>query len=170
MNKHISKVLEMKCMKIFVLLIAIFIAVGCSSTKQNGTSMDTQPFVIYKTKADYSKNVPVLMNAKKTVIVSYPDPVDLKKGEGYRYPTQLSKGYLVDNKGINLNVAFTSFTYEEYAKRDKAPSTDVLLNKIIDKDPLLELYNCKEKVEIKGDLDKMNSLIKRNFKGCLKLK
>ena len=40
---------------------------------------------------------------------------------------------LVDNKGINPQVAFLKFTYEEYSKLTEAPAMDTLMENILDK-------------------------------------
>ena len=72
-----------------------------------GSPASTSPIVyVYKTKADYSHQVPVIMDEARTRILSYPAPGDLKMGNGLRLPTVLNKGYLLDNKGIGPNVAF----------------------------------------------------------------
>ncbi len=39
------------------------------------------PALVYKTRADYDKLVPVIMNDAKTVIVSYPHPNDVKNSQ-----------------------------------------------------------------------------------------
>ena len=53
----------------------------------------SQVVYIYKTKADYSHQVPVMMDEARTRILSYPAPGDLKMGDGLRLPTLLNKGY-----------------------------------------------------------------------------
>ena len=63
-----------------------------------GSPASTSPIVyVYKTKADYSHQVPVIMDEARTRILSYPAPGDLKMGNGLRLPTVLNKGYLLDN-------------------------------------------------------------------------
>lgn len=98
--------------------------------------------LIYKTKADYSQNVPVLLSADKKHIVSYPAPSDLKHADGYATPIPLANGYLLDRRGISPNVAFLKYTYREYAALPAAPSPATLFDSIIDTDPLVELWNC----------------------------
>ena len=58
-------------------------------------------------------------------------------------PTTLHNGYLLDNRGISVNVAFINLTYKEYANLKDAPSLNELYNLIIDNDPLTQLCNCK---------------------------
>jgi hypothetical protein len=155
-----------------ILTIAIMIIlIACANHKQtaNSESMANEPFLIYKTKADYSNLVPVILNNEKTAIVSYPAPSDIFKNGELALPTPLNNGYLIDNRGIGLSVAFTSFTYAEYTALNSAPSIDQLMESIVDKDPLLELYNCKEFLNIKHDIKKANKLVKNNFKGCIRM-
>jgi len=132
--------------------------------------MATGPFVIYKTKADYSDNVPVILNADKSKIVSYPSPSDLFVNNKLVKPVKLNDGYWLDRRGINRNVAFTSHTYSDYAKREKAPSISELMKSIIDDDPLLELYNCKKHLKVSEDIKKVNALVVDGFEGCEKIK
>jgi len=94
--------------------------------------------IIYKTKADYSKNVPVGLNDERTVIVSYPGKTDLKGQE----PIALKYGFLLDKRGIRPNVAFLKYTYDEFLALETIPPIAELFNSIIDADPLTEMYNC----------------------------
>ena len=80
--------------------------------------------IIYKTKADYSKNVPVTLSDDKLHVVSYPAPQDVYFHGELAYPTQLAKGFLLDNRGISVNSAFISLTYEEYSKLPAAPDPE----------------------------------------------
>ena len=93
------------------------------------------PVIIYKTTRDYSRNVPVTLNADGTKIVSYPAVSDVRS---LPYPTPLADGFLLDNRGIGQHVAFLSYTYEEYAALPKTPTAAELFEKIIDKHPLVE--------------------------------
>lgn len=63
----------------------------------------------------------------------------------------LNRGYLLDNKGINVNTAFLKYTYEEYARLRQIPTPDELYRSIIDKDPIVEMWNCGRKGE-SGDM------------------
>ncbi len=159
-------------MKKYIIMVLLFAAMSCAERKVTSIEqvMSTEPFIIYKTKADYNHNVPVVLNADKSFIVSYPGPQDLFVGDKFSTPTKLAKGFLLDNRGITLNVAFTSYTYAEYVKFDKAPSINDLFDSIIDSDPILEMYNCQNQLQIKNNTSKMNKLIRRGFKGCSKIK
>lgn len=122
--------------------------------------------LVYKTIKDYSMNVPVIMNSAKTKIISYPHPSDIYYKGKLSYPTPVSGGYLLDNRGINADVAFLDYTYEEYAALGHTPSVDSLMNRIIDRYPLIELWDCGnyDKYEnLPADLD---SLARKGFPGC----
>lgn len=116
--------------------------------------------LVYKTKGDYANRVPVLLSDDKTEIIAYPHPADLRVGKAFLTPTTLDEGYLLDNKGIGVNVAFLSYTYEEYSKLAEVPTLKELYDKIIDKEPLTELCNCGSKKALIEPEKQLNSLIK----------
>jgi hypothetical protein len=120
------------------------------------------PALVYKTRADYARLVPVIMNDAKTVIVSYPHPNDLKNSQGYLLPVQLKKGYLLDKKGIGKNVAFLNVTYEEFAAFSEPPSMEQLEKLILDKDPLLELCDCGTLTRFTDPVNQLNDYIKHH--------
>ena len=156
--------------KVFLLLL-IFASASTYSCMNQTKEVTSEPIVstgvgatgpdaiIYKTKAEYDKLVPVIMNAEKTSIVSFPGPRDLKyKGE-VATPTLLEQGFLLDNRGITENVAFLSITYDEYMALDKAPDKVELLGLIIDNDPLTEMYNCGKRAIYKDETGELNAII-----------
>ena len=116
---------------------------------------------IYKMKADYSNLVPVIMNDEKTTIVSYPAPTDVYYAGELAKPSQLADGYWLDNRGINANVAFTSYTYEEYSALKTTPSLSELMNHIIDKDPLTELHQCGARADYDDIVTELNEKIRQ---------
>jgi hypothetical protein len=127
--------------------------------------------VIYQTKANYNNLVPVILNDEKTQIVSFPAPGDLKYKGKLATPTILEGGYLLDNRGIDKNVAFLSITYEQYMNLAKAPSVDRLMHKIMDKDPLISMYNCGKRQLLNNEVDELNAYILENdFSKFAKLK
>jgi hypothetical protein len=117
------------------------------------------PTLVYKTRKDYSNQVPVILSDDKRSIVSYPDPKDIKNGHDYPTPIQLKKGYLLDNRGIGINVAYLKWTYAEYAAMPKAPSMQEMMHQIIDKNPLTELCNCGSRYAFKNVTKDLNALI-----------
>jgi hypothetical protein len=113
----------------------------------------------------------VILNKEKTEIVSYPAPTDLKyKGE-VALPSSLENGYLLDNRGINADVAFINLTYEEYMALDKSPTKDELMGLIIDYDPILEMYSCGKRSTYTNEVEELNAIIlKGDFSSFRKLK
>lgn len=119
------------------------------------------PALIYKTRGDYYDKVPVLLTEDKKHILSYPHPTDLKTGGAFAYPTALSKGYLLDNRGINKHVAFLKLSYTEYAALRQKPDTATLMQLILDADPLTELFFCGSRKQYEEDriAEQLNEVI-----------
>lgn len=139
-------------------------------TDNASTKIAPQPFgaaqahvIIYKTAKDYRNNVPIIMSDDKTQIISYPHPTDLFLGENLSLPTQLHNGYLLDNRGIHKNVAFLNFTYGEYSKLKDVPTLQELQRNIIDKDPLMELWDCGKKINFTDLQKQLNEWIDKNL-------
>ena len=82
------------------------------------------------------------------------------RGDKYPYPTPLADGYLLDNRGIGRNVAFLSYTYEEYAALPSTPSRSELLEKVIDKHPLTEIHTCGNRYQYKDLVKELNERIR----------
>lgn len=106
-----------------------------------------------------------MLSDDKNRIIAYPAPKDLFTNGKLAYPTALNKGYLMDNRGIGKNVAFTGYTYEEYSRLESVPPIQEIYESIIDKDPLLELCNCGNRNQY-TDTKLMNRLIKDGLKKC----
>jgi len=167
---------------LFVSLIAIIalIPFSCTNTTESnsndpivstGVGMTGPDAIIYKTKANYNSLVPVIMNVQKTEIISYPAPGDLKYKGKPAIPIQLEDGFLLDNRGINENVAFLSLTYREYMALNATPSRDELMALIIKKEPLTEMYNCGKRAKYKKEAEELNTLITaKDFSKFRKLK
>lgn len=156
--------------KLSVLFI-IIVSVACSSSKKTegkqslkvNESIDYTgaPTVVYKTTKDFSENVPVTLSDDKTKIVSYPGPSDINYKGKLAYPTQLANGYFLDNRGISLNTAFIKYTYEEYSKLKEVPDLKTLYNSIIDKNPMVEIFNCGNRYRFKDEVQELNSIIRQ---------
>lgn len=155
-------------MRYFVFLLSVVLLSSCSTAKQNTVEKNTfipvysiEPHVlVYKTKKNFDKFVPIILSDDKSEIVSYPHPKDLKSGDMFLLtPLKLKKGYLLDNKGINSNVAFLKWTYDEYSKFEYAPNLKTLMDNIIEKNPLLELYDCGNKSNFTNIEHQLNDLI-----------
>lgn len=128
--------------------------------------------LVYKTKTEYINLVPVTLNEDKSKIIAYPNPNDLKNDTELRTPKQLKNGWLLDEKGINENVAFLNITYQEYALLDKSPSIDSLFSLVIDNDPILKMCNCGNRNAFKNIEVQLNSLIENDIleKKCMVIK
>lgn len=155
-------------------IVVLALSSCCSMKKQCSYEPDYAPgppTIIYKTTADYSQNVPVILNDEKTKIVGYFGAKDLTyKGE-LAYPTVLEEGYLLDNIGLRKNVAYTSLKIETYTKSAKAYTTDELFSLIIDDDPIKEMYNCGNRSKLTDEVAELNEVIKnKGLKKCKKLK
>ncbi len=159
-----------------------FLLVSCHSSKAttreaaNSSMEKEQSFVpgphaiVYKTIRDFSDLVPVIMNSEKTKILSYPAPSDIFYKGKLAKPTLLKNGYLLDNRGINENVVFLNYTYEEYSKLPETPSIQDMLSRIAEKNPLSELIDCGLRSRYQDEAKELNSLIDSNFPGCKKAK
>ena len=152
-------------MRVIVLILWLFISCKAShpASKVEFVPDHTKgpPAIVYKTKKDYTQNVPVSLSVDKNVIVSYPGKTDIG-GEGhFPVPSELSKGYLLDNRGINKNVAFLKYSYAEYAALDKIPSKEEMFDLIIDADPLMELCDCGSQKAFADIRKQLNQLIEK---------
>ena len=165
---------------IFLIAIISIAVFSCNNATQNTSAEPTvstgigssgPDAIIYKTKADFNMLVPVIMNAEKTDIVSYPAPGDLKyKGEP-AIPTTLEGGFLLDNRGITENAVFLEITYEAYMALSKTPSKDELMAWIVEKDPFTVMYSCGKRAIYKNEIKELNTyIIENDFSKFKKLK
>lgn len=189
MTRHHNSLLPVPAwLKPGMALACLLMAAGCGSHKEQGSAPATTPPAttlppavsaapapltgsrpqaepqvrIYKMRKDYSQHVPVLMDETHTRIVSYPAPSDLRIGNRLALPTPLDNGYWLDNRGINANVAFLSYTYEEYSQMAQAPSLQELTEHIIDKRPLTALRQCGPRSQFTDLVPQLNELIRQN--------
>lgn len=129
----------------------------------------TPQAIVYKTVKDYNHLVPVVMNRARTKIVSYPAPSDIYYNGKLAMPTVLQDGYLLDNRGIDENTVFLTYSYEEYSRLSEAPPVSELINKIQDKHPLAEIIYCGERNKYKDEVKELNELIKKDFPNCRRI-
>lgn len=131
--------------------------------------LPSAPVVIYKTRGDYSNLVPVLLNADRTRIVSFPEPGDLMWEGNLMKPIQLNNGFWLDNRGIDEHVAFLNMTYKEYSKLTHPPHLVELMLRIRDREPLAEMYRCGLRSEYTDLIYELNVLIDRGLSNCEKV-
>ncbi len=162
-----------KILIISLLVFTTFSLISCKCQKSGNQTVKNNnhhtpetvsalaPVIIYKTTSDFYYNVPVILTDDKTDIVSFPDISDVYFNGKLAYPTRLENGYLLDNRGIGKNVAFLNITYEQYSKLAETPTKAELLNKILDKNPLIEIYNCN--LLPKNNIQMLNEAIKNGI-------
>ena len=170
-------------MKKVILILIAFVAItniSCSNQQKSsssepivstGVSVSGPDVIIYKTRGDYKLLVPITLNDEKTEIVSYPAPGDLKYKGKPAIPTELDNGFLLDNRGINKNVAFTSYTYEDYMALEKTPSKEELMSLIVDVDPIDVMYNLGKRAAYQDEVNELNTIIQAgDFSNFRKIK
>jgi hypothetical protein len=157
-------------MKIFPILIAIVMMSQCKPGHELTQNSRAQaPLIIYKTRADYSNKIPVIMNDAKDKIIAYPAVSDVKPGGTKGRPAKLNGGFLLDNFGITPNTVYTSYTIREYSSLEKTPSLQELTDRIIDKDPFTEIYDCGSRSGFKT-YGEINGMIRKRLGSCRRVK
>lgn len=157
-------------------LSLLIVSSCCVCRKQNNqqgsvAQLPAPQVIIYKTKEDCSKLVPVILSADKKSVASYPDIRDVVQNGKYPYPTPLSDGYLLDNRGISANVAFLRISYEEYAALPSTPTADELYAMILHKSPVKKMYACGLRNKFNNLETELNSVIQSgNFSAFTRLK
>lgn len=159
--------------------LLMILSIGCKSSEhrsKNDETMISSPIqirfipgpkaIVYKTRKDYSRFVPVTLDETRSHIISYPAPTDIYYEGKLAVPTQLNNGYWLDNRGIGPNAAFTDYTYEEYSKLKEAPSLEILEKRIIDRNPITEYWNCGLRTSYTDEVNQLNEVIKSGFKGA----
>jgi hypothetical protein len=120
---------------------------------------------LYKLKADYTKNVCVMMDQKKTRIKGYPSPGD-GAGDTACHPIQLINGYYLDyicNYGVNS--AYLKISREEFINWVYEVPADSYKYYLLDTDPFLEYYEANYKLPndtCDFDTTCLNKLIRNN--------
>ncbi|WP_297072096.1 hypothetical protein [uncultured Duncaniella sp.] len=120
---------------------------------------------IYKTNGDYAERVPVMLNASRTALVSYPAPSDLRDSE----PVKLDDGFLLDRRGVGVNTAFTRWTYKEYSEMTTPPSPEEIMANLIPEARVTELYEMPFPASTPDAPARCNTLITTGLPGCKSL-
>jgi hypothetical protein len=129
-------------------------------TRETGSvpaEQNLSPLYIYKTRADYHRFVPIGLSDDRKSVVSYPDPSDLRYGIP---PEKLAHGYWLDTRGIGLQVAYTNYTYKEYAALSAPPSLDSLMMRLVDTDPISRFCQCGTWNDYGNSKKELNKLIR----------
>lgn len=146
----------------WLFLLVICVSCACCSEHKTVTNVDMlRTKVIYKTKADFSNNVPIRVKDGK--VIAYPAISDVSER---KRPQSLGNGYLLDNFGVIENTVYTSYTIKEYSELTQQPTSQDLKSKIIELDPFAEMYSCKSTLSIED----IKNEAKTGFKNCKKIK
>jgi len=153
--------------KIALLLGLMPLIVSCKTSRvQSAMPEEDARVIVYRTRTDHFRQVPITLNQTKDRVVSFPAPSDLYYEGELALPVKLNDGFLLDRRGIGPHTVFTSFTYEEYSGMNSPPSTRELLNSIIDADPFESIYDCGKAGSYQDLLEELNSKIDEGMKGC----
>ncbi|MCM1355488.1 MAG: hypothetical protein NC212_03675 [Staphylococcus sp.] len=120
------------------------------------------PARIYKTNGDYADKVPVMLNADRNTLVSYPAPTDLRTG----LPVKLTDGFLLDNRGVGVNTAFTRWSYREYEALAAPPSPAEIMANILPEARVTEIYEMPFASGTPDAAARCDSLIRAGLPGC----
>lgn len=129
-----------------------------------GTPVKALPsHIIYKMSGDYANLVPVTID-QDGKLISFPDPIDIRESQK---PVPLGNGWYLDRRGVGKNTAFTSYTYEEYHGLASAPSPAEIMEHIVARNAITEIWNCGQAQRTINDYRK---LAEEGFPGCEKIK
>jgi hypothetical protein len=145
-----------------IIAAALLLLGGCSAAVVDYSPPSTH---VYRTRADYNNLVPVALSVDRSRLISFPSPGDLYTNGVLAIPTLLEGGYLLDNRGISSTVAFLRMTYLEYAALRVPPSPDQLMAMIIDKEPLIDMYNCGNRWRFHNIVQEVNDIIRNGNLG-----
>ena len=159
-------------MRVLYLVVAVLALMGCktadnaapvASTPARPATATAPDAIVYRTSGDYDALVPVTLDSRGE-IASYPAVSDIKHS---RRPLALAEGYLLDRRGIGVGVAFTSYTYEQYAALDATPSREQLRASIVARSPLRAMYRLPMSVaDAEADTAAVNAIIRAGLPGC----
>ena len=156
--------------KIALLLGFTSLIVSCKTSRvQSAMPEEDARLIVYRTRTDLYRQVPITLNEAKDRVISFPAPSDLYFEGELALPVKLNDGYLLDRRGIGPHTVFTSFTYKEYSRMDAPPSTQELLDSVIDADPFESIYDCGKAGSYQNLLEELNSKIEAGMKGCKSL-
>jgi hypothetical protein len=156
---------------LIIALMGSVLLVSCATQKKEKKSetmneenspsvgVPSPPAIVYKTKGDYEKLVPVILSEDKKRVVSFPAQSDIRMNESFTYPDKLKEGYLLDNRGINQNAAFLKFTYEDYYNMDNIPTAERLIRYVEDADPFVEMYDVGRRGSFSEPVEEINRMI-----------
>ncbi len=125
--------------------------------------------IIYRTLKDYYHLVPISLNETGDRVTSFPAPSDLYHGGQLALPVKLNEGFLLDQRGVGLHTAFTSYSYEDYALLERAPSPEELMESVIEAHPFEVIYDCGRAGAYRDLVKELNSKIDGGLESCQSL-
>jgi hypothetical protein len=159
-------------MKLKFIVAMLVLSVACQSNKKASSESRVlfqpqftpgPPAIVYKTKKDYSKYVPVELSEDGKSIVSYLSREDvLSDSIGNLMPTQLDASYYLDNRGISARTVYLKMTLQEYAQLDSALSLQSMYGMIIDKSPFESFCHCGNKAAFDSIVPQLNAIIAKD--------
>jgi hypothetical protein len=138
----------------YLLPLLAITAITAPATAQPGRALPH--ILVYKTRANYTKQIAVELSKDKTSVSFYPAPSDAANNPS---PQKLKNGYWLSKSGISTRTAFLSITIKDYSKLSAPPPRTELYEKIIDNSPLTELWDCGMQGSISEK--ELNKLIKK---------
>jgi len=150
--------------KLFPYILLVITLTTCATQKKTVIIPDPTkpPCIVYKTRSNYDSLVHIRLTEDKKHVAFYPAPVDVLYNGVLAYPTKLAKGYLLDNRGININSAFINITLAEYSRLAQAPTEREFLERIVDADPITEIFYCGNKSYDIDFITNLNTIINNN--------
>lgn len=156
--------------KAAVLLALMSIMMSCKTTKVQAFLPEADArVIIYRTLMDYNHLVPITLNESRDRVSSFPAPSDLYQKGQLVLPVKLNEGFLLDRRGLGVHTAFTSYSYEDYALREKAPSPAELMESVIENQPFEVIYDCGRAGSYQDLVKELNAKIDGGLEGCRSL-
>lgn len=137
------------------------------SASSDAIAKPSAKVIIYKTNKDYSQQLPVGMNAARTEVQSYPSVSDIILGDSLRLPIGLGQGYWLDHQGIGPDHVFSHIRYDEYKSGLVSVRFKEILERLEDKHPITEMYECGDRNQYDQMIKSMQNLVRE---GALKSK
>ncbi|MCM1355463.1 MAG: hypothetical protein NC212_03550 [Staphylococcus sp.] len=156
-----KKTFTMRHFSLLSLVFAIFMASCSNEDEPNYMPTDVNPIIcICKTNGDYWNNVPVMVDASRTMVTFIP-------GTDIEPPTRLHDDFQVGGSKGGLD-AWTKWTYDEWNSYDEPPHCFDMINYVIPEarvaviyETPYRLFNCPENLE-----EALNKLIDDGLKDC----
>lgn len=120
-------------------LLMLMFTIICFTNSCEEAGVKGGRIIVYKTNQDYSRNIYVRVNPERTKITVLPGAIDT-----IRLPQKLVQGYYLGtarNGENGVESVVTSLTIDTYKPDITA---DSLIKLIIDFDPFIEYYECRD--------------------------